>query len=129
MLTEVEALGARSLVGSVLFKTIQETDIEAAVKQYRELKPRRPDAYDFGEQEFIGLGYQLIKQKKYKEAIEIFKVSVEAYPQFYNTYDSFAEAYMDNGDKELAIRNYQKSLQLNPSNANGTEVLKKLKAQ
>jgi tetratricopeptide (TPR) repeat protein len=62
--------------------------------------------------------------KRYKDAIEIFKLSVEAYPLSYNTYDSLAEAYMDNGDKDLAIKNYEKSLQLNPYNANGQRRLK-----
>jgi hypothetical protein len=33
---------------------------------------------------------------------------------------------MDNGDKELAIQNYKKSLELNPKNDNGTAMLKKL---
>jgi cytochrome c-type biogenesis protein CcmH/NrfG len=50
------------------------------------------------------------------------------YPQSGNVYDSLAEAYMDNGDKQLAIENYQKSIQLNPSNKNAVEMLKKLNA-
>jgi hypothetical protein len=54
---------------------------------------------------------------------------VEAYPESYNTYDSLGEAYMNNGEKDLAIQNYQKSLQLNPNNRNGIEMLKKLNAQ
>ena len=61
-----------------------------------------------------------------KEAIEIFKLNVEAYPKASNTYDSLAEAYMANGDKELAIQNYKKSLELNPKNENAIEALKKL---
>jgi Tfp pilus assembly protein PilF len=88
-----------------------------------------PSAYDFAENEFIGLGYRLLSMKKFKEAIEIFKLSVEAYPQSYNTYDSLAEAYMDHGDRDLAIQNYRKSLELNPANANGTKMLQKLLAQ
>jgi hypothetical protein len=35
---------------------------------------------------------------------------------------------MDNGDTELAIANYQKSLQLDPSNGNAVQMLKKLKS-
>jgi cytosine/adenosine deaminase-related metal-dependent hydrolase len=129
MLTRVEALAARPLIGTVLFKTIQEKDIGAAIEQYRDLKATQPDGYDFSEDEFIGLGYGLIHMKKYKEAIEIFKLSVEAYPQSYNGYDSLAEAYMDDGDKALAIENYQASLRLNPKNANGIKMLNKLDAR
>src|SRR3984885_9856031 len=129
MLAQVEALAGRKPIGDVLFKTIQEKDVDAAVKQYRELKVSNPNGYDFAESEFIGLGYGLLHMKKVKEAIEIFKLSVEAYPQSYNTYDSLAEAYMDNGDRDLAIQNYRKSLELNPANANGTKMLQKLLAQ
>jgi hypothetical protein len=129
MLAKVEALAGRKPIGSVLFKTIQEKDVDAAIKQYRELKATEPDAYDFSEDEFIGLGYGLLRMKKVPDAIEIFKLSVEAYPQSYNTYDSLAEAYMDHGDKELAIQYYQKSIEINPANTNGIERLKKLTAK
>jgi len=129
MLAKIEALAGRKPIGSVLFQTIQQKGVEAAVKQYRELKATQRDAYDFDENEFIGLGYGLLRMKRIQDAIEIFKLSVEAYPLSYNTYDSLAEAYMDNGDKELAIRYYEKSVQINPHNTNGIEKLKQLKAQ
>lgn len=100
MLVRVEKLAARPLIGSVLGTTIQQKGIEAAVKQYHELKRTEPGAYDFSEDELITLGYQLLSLNKSKDAIEIFKLSVESYPQSYNTCHSLAEAYMDSGDKE-----------------------------
>ena len=36
---------------------------------------------------------------------------------------------MNNGDRELAIKNYKKSLELNPQNTNAVDMLKKLGAQ
>jgi cytochrome c-type biogenesis protein CcmH/NrfG len=42
-------------------------------------------------------------------------------------YDSLGEAYMTNGDKERAIKNYQKAVELNPQNTNAIEMLKKLR--
>lgn len=44
-----------------------------------------------------------------------------------NVYDSLAEAYALNGDQELAIKNYEKSLALDPQNANAVEQIKKLR--
>jgi tetratricopeptide (TPR) repeat protein len=129
MLARVEGQAARPLIGEVLFKTIQDKGIDAALKQYRDVRATHAGDYDFSEDEFIGLGYGLIHMKKYKEAIEIFKLSVEAYPQSYNTFDSLAEAYMDDGDTELAIKNYQRSIEINPKNANGIKMLKKLNAR
>jgi Flp pilus assembly protein TadD len=74
------------------------------------------------------LGYQLIRANKSKEAIRIFQLNVEAYPQSSNVYDSLGEAYMNDGDKQQAIANYQKSLELNPKNGNAVLMLQKLNA-
>ncbi|MBA3568821.1 MAG: serine hydrolase [Pyrinomonadaceae bacterium] len=113
-------------VAEVLFKTIGENGIEAGLAQYRDLKTRQANVYDFSEPELNRLGYQLLEAKKLKEAVEIFKLNVEAYPQGFNTYDSLGEAYMISGNTELAILNYKKSLELNSQNTGATEMLKRL---
>jgi tetratricopeptide (TPR) repeat protein len=61
-----------------------------------------------------------------KEAIEIFKLNVEAYPESGNVYDSLAEAYMNDGNEELAIKFYLESLEKDPSNDNARGMLKRL---
>jgi CubicO group peptidase (beta-lactamase class C family) len=102
---------------------------EAALEGYRKLMQEKTDNASISEQRLNGLGYSLMRRKKLPEAIAIFKLNVEFYPQAWNTYDSLGEAYMTNGDKELAIASYKKSLALNPQNANGAEMLKKLEKQ
>jgi len=74
-------------------------------------------------------GYGYLQAGKVKEAIELFKLNVLAYPDSWNTYDSLAEAYMMDGNKELAIAYYEKSLKLNPGNENAVSRLKKLKQE
>lgn len=113
-------------LADVLHKTIAENGIEAALAQYRDLKSRQAKVYDFGEPELNTLGYQLLRERKLKEAVEIFKLNVEAYPKGFNTYDSLGEAYMVSGNNDLAIENYKKSLELNPENTNATEMLKRM---
>ena len=110
-------------IAEALLKTVLEKDVASAVKQYRELKANRANEYDFREMELNTLGYQLLQMKRVAEAIEIFKLNVEAYPQAFNPYDSLGEAYMTHGDKELAITNYKKSLELNPQNTGATRML------
>ena len=126
MLREAEALAARKPIGELLFKTIAEKDVESAVKQYHELRSTQPRIYNFDEIELNDLGYQLVGAKKITEAIRIFELNVEAYPASSNVYDSLGEAYMIHGDKELAIRNYKKSLDLEHRNTNAVEKLKEL---
>jgi tetratricopeptide (TPR) repeat protein len=101
-------------------------DVAAAINQYRDLKARKNSTYDFSEGELNMLGYQLLQMNKVVEAIEIFKLNVEAYPQSANPYDSLGEAYLSHGDKDLAITNYKKSLELNPQNTNAARILASL---
>ena len=60
------------------------------------------------------------------EALEVFKMNVELYPCSANVYDSLGEAYMNIGDTANAIKNYKRSLELNPENTNAVEMLKRL---
>jgi tetratricopeptide (TPR) repeat protein len=69
------------------------------------------------------VGYQLLMTGKKKEALEIFKINVEAFPKSGNAYDSLGEAYLADGDTKLAIANYKKSIELDPKNEHGKEVL------
>jgi CubicO group peptidase (beta-lactamase class C family) len=115
-------------IAAVVEKTISEKGIAAAVVEYRELKAKQSAAYDFAEQELNALGYRLMNTGKLNEALEIFKLNVEAYPQAFNTYDSLAEAYMKMEQRELAIQNYKKSLELDPKNTNAAEMLKRLES-
>ena len=71
-------------------------------------------------------GYNLLSDKKLQEAIDIFKLNVFAFPKSANAFDSLGEAYLEAGNKDLAIENYKKSLLLNPDNKNAEEVLKRL---
>jgi len=101
-------------------------DVAAAIKQYRDLKASRNREYDFSEGELNTLGYQLLQAKKVAEAIEIFKLNVEAYPNAANTYDSLGEAYLAHGDKELATSNYKKAVELDPKNTNAARIVASL---
>ncbi len=122
------AYDTRISIAEPLAATIAASGIDAAGKQYHDLKAANLATYNFDERELNDLGYQFIRAKKFKEAIGIFQLNVEAYPQSSNVYDSLGEAYMDDGDKAPAIANYQKSLQLNPNNAGAVEMLRKLNA-
>jgi uncharacterized membrane protein len=120
------AYDPRKSIAETLSATIATSGIDAAAKQYHDLKAAEPAVYNFDENELNNLGYGLIRAKKFKEAIRVLQLNAEAYPKSSNVYDSLGEAYMDDGNKPLAIANYQKSLQLNPRNKNGALMLQKL---
>jgi len=57
-------------------------------------------------------GYQLLAEKKYSEAIALFRKNVKDYPNSWNCYDSLGEALETTGDKKGAIENYSKALSM-----------------
>ena len=121
-----KAFDSRKSIAGVLSETIASSGIDGALRQYQELKAAAPLVYNFDEDELNSLGYQLIRANQVKQAIRIFQLNVEAYPQSGNTYDSLGEAYMDDGEKAEAVSNYRKSLQLNPRNHNAVVMLGKM---
>jgi CubicO group peptidase (beta-lactamase class C family) len=113
-------------IADTLFKTYGKDGIAAAVKQYRDLKSSKGGDYDFSEPQLNTLGYRLMALGKTKDALEIFKLNVEMFPNGFNAYDSLGEAYLANGNKELALQNYRKSVELNPDNENGKNAIKRI---
>jgi tetratricopeptide (TPR) repeat protein len=111
-----------------LFKVIEHQGVEKAIERFHQMKDqyRKTYRFDFSEREINTLGYMLMRENKLDEAIEIFKLNISEHPKAWNVYDSLGEAYMNKGEKNLAIQNYQKSLELNPNNENGKNMLKKL---
>ncbi len=73
------------------------------------------------------LGYWLLGKKRFAEAIEVFKMNAEDHPNSSNAYDSLGEAYMMSGDKELSVKNYKRSVELDPANANAVEMINRLR--
>ena len=111
---------------AVISRTIDESGLEAGIEKYREIR-RDSGSYFIAEHSINSLGYDLMARGKLKEAIAIFELNVEAYPRSWNVYDSLAEAYMNDGRTDLAVKMYEKSLELNPQNSNAVDMLKRLK--
>jgi len=100
---------------------------EAAVAWFRELGGQQSRSHYIAEAELNQLGYALLGQSKHQAAIAVFTAAVAFFPQAWNLYDSLGEAYMRAGKREAAIRNYRKSLELNPDNINGRRMLEQLR--
>ncbi|MGE5437212.1 MAG: serine hydrolase [Syntrophothermus sp.] len=105
---------------------INEKGIDEGIKEYKRIQAEEPDKYIIRETELNELGYYYLTNKKFDEAIAVFKLNSETFPQSFNVYDSMGEALMKKGNKDEAIRNYKKSLELNPRNTNAVDMLKKL---
>jgi predicted alpha/beta superfamily hydrolase len=85
---------------------------------------------------FIGMEFvdpeaehQVSKEKMANAAKEIFELNVENYPKSPEAYFVLGTYFMFNGNKELAIKNLEKTLELNPDHQKAKKRLAKLKGQ
>ena len=95
---------------------LKEKNFEKALVGFLEIKKKDSTSDFIDEGNFNGLGYRLIRQKEYNEAIEVFKINVALHPTSDNVYDSLAEGYLLSGDSLQAYTNYEKALKLNSRN-------------
>ena len=72
------------------------------------------------------VGYQYLRLEDVPSALEVFRLNVSLFPDFWNVYDSYGEASLANGDRESAIENYRKAVELNPDSKSAKDMLKKL---
>ncbi len=108
-------------------KAIIQQDPQKAKELYYQLKENEYQSFDFSEKWLNNLGYDILIRYKFDKAIEIFKLNTEAYPESANTWDSLGDGYFWKGDKENAIINFKKALEIDPNKKNSINRLKKLK--
>lgn len=124
----LEPANPREDLTRILMKSINDKGITEAINEFKQLKDDKVK-YKTNEANINNLGYMLLQSGKIKEAVEVFKLNCELYPESWNVYDSYGEALAEAGDKENAILNYRKSIELNPNSEGGKEMLKKLEAK
>lgn len=105
-------------------KTIlQAQGAKAAFAEFKKLSTSSNSGVYFGEWEVNEVGYIFLNHNMAQEAISVFDYNSQRHPHSANAHDSLAEAYLKAGKKDLAIKHYRWSLELNPSNANARKIL------
>jgi len=113
----------------VIEPVILELGAEAGLKKYKDLREDGSGQYFFTEGLINALGYRLLTKDKTADAIGVFKFNAQEYPDSFNVYDSLGEAYYKNGNTDLAIANFERSVALNPKNENGKKMLEKIRSE
>jgi len=111
---------------SSFFQTLYQSGAEKAAEMFHAERKKNPEAAFFSENRMNQVGYQYLLSGKVSDAVQLFKLNVEAFPGSANVYDSYGEALLMAGDTTGARQNYEKSLELNPNNTNATAVLGRL---
>ncbi len=91
-------------------------DYKKALAGYLEIKEKDSTSALIDEDDFNSLGYRLMRDEEYKNAVEVLKMNVVLFPGSANVYDSLADAYLAQGDSLEAFNNFKKALERNASN-------------
>lgn len=108
---------------------LESGDFEQALIAYQKLMKSDPNDPVINENRLNRRGYNLLGKNKIGLAKDIFKININLYPDSANVYDSYGEACMENGDYDLAIANYKKSLTLESNNPNAVKMVEKMEKE
>lgn len=102
--------------------------IDKTIRFIKTEKKKGPKSeYNVTEEGINSFGYDLMNSNKTQEALKIFKLNTELYPNGYNTFDSYGECLMLLNRKDEGFKAYKRSLELNPNNANARSILEENK--
>lgn len=111
-----------------LKQVIDERGIEEGIKELQRMKDVKRSYNKYSIQEWVikSVGFQLMSENKFDEAIEVFRLNVQEYPDSWEVYSDLASAYLKKDNIPLAIQYYRKALEKKPGDKNIQEILDKL---
>lgn len=130
---------ARMLVHEIAFGEEPALPMMVALSGYRDMSAARVvaayhsaaaegDRYDLSGAEPLlnAIGYFYVAEERLDDAIEVFTLNSEAFPQSPNVHDSLGEALLMNGDREGALEQYRQVLTLAPDNENAAQMVARI---
>jgi dienelactone hydrolase len=96
-----------------------------AAQQLAAARQKDPQAKLFDEGLVNMIGYEHLQEGDNKGAIEILKLNASAFPDSANVYDSLSDAYLADGQNDLARENAKKALQMLATDTTATEEFRK----
>ena len=83
--------------------------------------------YVLTEKDMARVGLEFSRNKHFGQyCLEAYKLNTEFFPKSWKSFDDYANALLKGGQKEAAIKMYQKSIELNPENINGKKALEQI---
>jgi hypothetical protein len=113
-----------SLAEESIIAEFSKKDNLNAEKNYYSFKTKNP-TWDF-ESTLNNIGYTLMRNSRIDEAIKVFELNVKEHPKSGGAFDSLGEGYLSAKNYKLALENYKKSIELDPQNTNGVNMINKI---
>ena len=111
-----------------LWRAITTRGVAPVAKQYRQLRATTPDSLmPVNEFRLSAVGIQLVERGKPADALEVFRVLAQAYPQSASGLAGMAYACATLGDRENAVGYAENAVALNPGATRALEILRRAK--
>ena len=115
-----------ALARAAIARKFRSGGIDAAMVEYHRLQEENPEATP--EKLLNDLGYSLLNQARFKDAIRAFRENIAAYPTSANVYDSMGDAYLADGHPTAARDAYLRAAQLDSTNVRARHLADSLNA-
>ena len=91
--------------------------LDSTIATYERLKQRYTGrfAYDFSQRSLNTLAARLIEQKRLPEARRMLELNIREHPDVWDPVNTLAQVLEELGEKELAIAQYRRVLELFPT--------------
>ena len=105
---------------------IRQRGVTAALSEYGRVRQQETERVLFHDAPMRELGWDLMSQGKLEEAVQVLALNAETYASSSAAHSMLAEAYSRVGSREKALDSCRRALELNPTNAQATELLKEI---
>lgn len=127
LIFDVELLELKEhALSDLLAQLIDDEGVAAAQERFNELREDEFEGYFVSESQLNGLGYRYLGKAQMEAALAIMEMNVALHPTSGNTHDSLGEVFYNLGRREDALREYRRSLELDPSNTNAEKFIEEL---
>lgn len=123
---------ARKSVFEPVYYALRDNGTDAAVELLLDLKNNHADEYEVGETQLLIVAYKLHANDRLPEAIRFYDLTLSEYPEgkyAATCYNYLGEAYKAMGNKQLALKNFRKFLELRPDDAHAAEMIQELEGK
>lgn len=104
--------------------------VDAGIRRYREMKAAQPAVEAFQKDELlVGAGYELLGVPAMDQAKQVFEFAIQEFPQSAYSYDGLADIAAAEGDYATAIRHFETSLRMDPTNDYAVKGLERVREQ
>jgi tetratricopeptide (TPR) repeat protein len=115
----------------LLNRSVTQKGLDGAIAEYRELRTKYTGtmAYDLSENGLIAMAQAAIQADRPDNALAWLNLNLEFYPKSSRTYQIMAQAHQRKSDKDAAIKDLEKAVELDPNNNQAKQQLQQLKGQ